>query len=189
MSGWFAGLGVAPLIVTLTLEEAAQARFDAVRAAHFPAERLVVGAHVTLFHALPGELEAAVAARIAALCGETGRVAVSVRGLRFLGRGVAYALDAPEAARVRAALRAAFAEALTAQDRAAWSPHVTVQNKVAPAVARETFALLSAQPAPGAFEATGLALWRYRGGPWEAVGAWRFSGPGFSRQPEAGTVS
>ena len=41
----------APLIVTLLLEDAAQERFDRLRAAHFPAERNHLAAHVTLFHA------------------------------------------------------------------------------------------------------------------------------------------
>ena len=43
-----------PLVVTLLLEPSAQERFDRVRAAHFPAERNHLAAHVTLFHALPG---------------------------------------------------------------------------------------------------------------------------------------
>src|SRR6476469_7699644 len=46
-----------PLIVTLLLDDAAQQRFDALRTAHFPAERNHLAAHVTLFHALPGEQE------------------------------------------------------------------------------------------------------------------------------------
>jgi hypothetical protein len=47
---------VPPLIVTLLLDDAAQARFDRLRAAHFPSARNHLAAHVTLFHALPGEL-------------------------------------------------------------------------------------------------------------------------------------
>ena len=56
MSGQ-AGMGdQAPFILTLTLDPQAQARFDALRARHFPADRLFVGAHVTLFHALPRDV-------------------------------------------------------------------------------------------------------------------------------------
>ena len=33
----------APFVLTLTLDHASQDRFDALRSAHFPAERLVVG--------------------------------------------------------------------------------------------------------------------------------------------------
>ena len=45
-----------PLVLTLRMDEAAQARFDRERAAWFPAGRTAVGAHLTLFHALPGAL-------------------------------------------------------------------------------------------------------------------------------------
>ena len=55
-----------PLIVTLLLEEAAQQRFDRLREQHFPPERNHLAAHVTLFHALPGEQLDAVRADLAA---------------------------------------------------------------------------------------------------------------------------
>ena len=44
-----------PLVVTLALDDDAQARLDALRRTHFPSDRNVVPAHVSLFHALPGE--------------------------------------------------------------------------------------------------------------------------------------
>ena len=165
-----------PLIVTLTLDAAAQAWFDACRTAHFPPERLAVGAHVTMFHALPGGLEARVAAAIRSLCASEPPFAVSVSGLRFLGRGVAYALSARPALALRAKLAAAYAGDLTRQDANRWSPHVTVQNKVSAELARQTMAMLAGQATPSPIEATGLALWRYRGGPWEAVMSARFEG-------------
>ncbi len=86
-----------------------------------------------------------------------------------LGRGAAYRLESAELAAVHAALRARFAAELTPQDRQPYRPHVTVQNKVDPAVARETVAALRAAFVPAEVRATGLALWRYAGGPWEAV--------------------
>ena len=165
-----------PLIVTLTLDAAAQAWFDACRAAHFPPERLTVGAHVTMFHALPGPLEPRLAALLALLCAQQPPFPVMVSGLRFLGRGVAYALDAGPAVAIRGKIAAEFTGVMTAQDSARWSPHLTVQNKVAPAMARQTMTLLAAQSVPAPIEATGLALWRYRGGPWEAVMNARFGG-------------
>ena len=70
-----------PLVVTLLLEESAQARFDRLRAEHFPAERNHVQAHVTLFHALPGEHGDAVAADLAAAA-ERPTFDVAVTGVR-----------------------------------------------------------------------------------------------------------
>lgn len=167
----------APLIVTLVLDAASQAWFGARRAAHFPSDRLLVGAHVTMFHALPGAREAEAAACLAALCAGAAPFGVRVAGLRSLGRGVAYRVDAPAAGALRARIAAAFASDLSPQDRAAWSPHVTVQNKVTPEQARRTLAMLAAAPGPGPVTATGLALWHYRGGPWTAAGSWSFAGP------------
>ena len=46
---------------------------------------------------------------------------------------------------------------------------MTVQNKVPPDRARALLAELQAGFAPYDVTATGLALWRYLGGPWEHV--------------------
>jgi hypothetical protein len=93
----------------------------------------------------------------------------------LLGRGVAYRLAAPEAAALRGTLRACFEGWLTPQDGGHWWPHVTVQNKVAPDVACQTHARLQEEPLPSAVTADGVALWRYLGGPWEAVARFGFT--------------
>ena len=178
-------VATAPLIVTLTLDAAAQAAFDALRRAYFPPDRLHVGAHVTLFHALPSEHETEVTRAVAAACAATPPFAVTVKGLRLLGRGVAFALRSDQASALREGLRAAFADQLAPQDRAPWLPHVTVQNKVAPEVARRTLIELERCPALGPVAGTGLALWRYLGGPWQAAGAWEFARIAIGSAPPA----
>jgi 2'-5' RNA ligase len=162
-----------PLIVTLLLEPEAQERFDRLRAAHFPAERNHLRAHVTLFHALPGEQADAVAGDLADAARRPA-FDVAVTGLRLLGRGVAYTLDAPELAALRAGLAAAWEPWLTPQDRQRHAPHVTVQNKVEPAVARELRDRLAAGFVPHRVGARGLGLWRYLGGPWAPVAEYPF---------------
>lgn len=157
-----------PLVVTLLLDEEAQRRFDGLRAAHFPPERNHLAAHVTLFHALPGEHADAVRADLAGAADRTG-FDVAVTGLRMLGRGVAFVLESPELAALRDRLADAWAPWLTAQDRQRHSPHVTVQNKVAPAAARALHEQLSAGFVPYRVRARGLGLWRYLGGPWAPV--------------------
>ncbi len=166
-----------PLIVTLTLDPAAHAKLDALRCTYFPPERLHVGAHVTLFHALPGEREVEIARSLAAACADTARFAVTIAGVRFLGRGVAYSVRSAAASALRERLRGEFADHLTPQDRAPWQPHVTVQNKVAPAAARQTAAKLAGRAPPGPATATGLGLWRYLGGPWQAAASFDFAPP------------
>jgi 2'-5' RNA ligase len=159
--------------VTLLLEDDAQQRFDRLRAEHFPADRNHLAAHVTLFHALPGEHGDAVAADLAAAATRPA-FDVAVTGVRMLGRGVAYSLESAELAALRAGLAATWQPWLTPQDRQRHAAHVTVQNKVDPAVARALHERLSAAFEPGRVGARGLGLWRYLGGPWEPVARYPF---------------
>ena len=92
-------IGAEPLVVTLLLEDSAQERFDRLRAAHFPAGRNHVAAHVTLFHALPGEELPAVRADLDAAA-DRPAFDVAVTGVRSLGGGVALDLGAPELSRL-----------------------------------------------------------------------------------------
>lgn len=162
-----------PLIVTLLLDDADQERFDRLRAEHFPPERNFLKAHVTLFHALPGEHLDAVRADLAAAV-DRPAFDVAVTGVRSLGRGVAYVLESGTLAELRAGLASAWSPWLTPQDRQRYSPHVTVQNKVEPAVARALRDRLLAGFVPHDVRARGLGLWRYLGGPWEPVGEHAF---------------
>ncbi|WP_369136888.1 2'-5' RNA ligase family protein [Modestobacter versicolor] len=155
-----------PLVLTLLLDEDAQQRFDRLRAAHFPAERNHLRAHVTLFHALPGEHLGEVTGELRAAAARSP-FDVAVTGVRSLGRGVALDLASPELTALRRALAAAFDPWLTRQDRQWSRPHVTVQNKVEPDVARALHADLSAAFVPETVTGRGLGLWHYRGGPWD----------------------
>jgi 2'-5' RNA ligase len=163
-----------PLVVTLLLDEAAQERFDALRRAHFPPERNHLRAHVTLFHALPGEYEEQVRSDLAASA-QRPAYDVDVVRVRSLGRGVAYDLRSPVLAAQRAELARCWQPWLTPQDARPHAAHVTVQNKVTPDRARALLRELEASFVPDAVRATGLAVWRYLGGPWEPLGAYRFS--------------
>ena len=165
---------VAPLVVTATLDRDSQQRFDGLRRRHFPPERNHLAAHLTLFHALPGEHETAVGADLADVVDTAYDVEVS--GVRVLGRGVAYDLRSPALHAARRELARRWAPWLAPQDRQGFRPHVTVQNKVAPDQARRLHAELAASFAPYVVRVEGLALWRYRGGPWEPVAVFRATG-------------
>ena len=164
-----------PLIITLTVDDEHQQRFDDERRRWFPAGRTVIGAHVTLFHAIPGEHEAQVRRTIIEVV-RRDRVEVSVAEVVSLGRGVAYRLASTGLASVHSALRRDFADVLTRQDAQPFRPHVTIQNKVPPEVARETVTRLRARFTPSTMTGTGLALWRYVDGPWEPVERFAFTG-------------
>ena len=163
-----------PLILTLKMDAQTFTHFDGLRRRHFPAALNHIPAHVTLFHHLPGLDEAGITETVAALARTQAPPEVAVTGLRFLGRGVAYGLDAPGLSAFRGRLAHEFASVLTAQDAQGWRPHVTIQNKVTAGVARALLAEREAAIAPFTFTAPGLVLWRYLGGPWERRAAFAF---------------
>jgi hypothetical protein len=154
-----------PLVLTALLDEPTRHRLDDLRDRHFPPERNHLAAHLTLFHALPADTADATAADVAAAA-RRSPIAARVSGLRLLGRGVAYTVDCPELLALRRDLASRWAGRLTRQDAGKSDLHVTVQNKVDPATARALHDDLAAGFTPWAATVTGLALWRYDGGPW-----------------------
>jgi len=166
-----------PLILSLALDDRAFALLDGLRQAHFPPERNVLSAHLTLFHHLPGEREADVVAELDAACAEQPPLRLVSTDALFLGRGVAIGFEAPELLCLRERLAARWRPWLGAQDRQRFRPHVTVQNKVPPERARALAADLSATLPPLEATGEGLLLWRYLGGPWERVGSYPFRVP------------
>jgi 2'-5' RNA ligase len=159
------------------MEAAAQERFDALRNAHFPPSRNFLAAHITLFHALPSSQRSTINAQLEQIAHETPQIRAEVTGLRFLGRGVAYQLEAAHLRTLHEALAVQWEPWLTNQDRARFRAHITVQNKVSAATARETLALLETDFQPWSFALTGLTLWRYLGGPWQRLSEYAFQMP------------
>ncbi len=166
----------APLILTLALHADDQARFERLRTLHFPADRNPIPAHVTLFHHLPGQEIDAIRHTLEDRCAAQPQFALDATGLRFLGRGVAYALEAPALTTLRSSLATQWREWLTQQDQQGYRPHVTVQNKATAEAARLLQQNLQAAFAPFTVRAEALLLWHYRGGPWEAAGRYAFGG-------------
>lgn len=164
----------APLIVTLRFDAESQARFQQARDRWFPPERNIVPAHLTLFHHLPGDRDWDVCARLAEVAGRTPAIPFRVTGILAMGRGAGYRLELNGIDDLRARIGAGFD--LTDQDRARIRPHVTVQNKVSKPEARDAVEALRAGFAPWQGWGLGLDLWRYRGGPWDAVDHFAFAG-------------
>lgn len=161
-------------ILTLALDATSFATLDALRRAHFPAERNLLPAHLTLFHRLPEETEADVAGAVALAAAATDAFALEFVRPRSLGRGVAIEVASPPLAALRRRLADAFEPWLTAQDAHGFRAHVTVQNKASAQAARALLAQLDAGWRAWHGRADGLLLWRYAGGPWEAVATHAF---------------
>ncbi len=161
-------------VLTLALADDAQERFESLRQRWFPPERNQIPAHLTLFHDLPeSEKTESVLRAVAEM---TASFTMKVSEVRSLGRGVAYFLDSREARALARQLQTAFLDVLNAQDRQGFRPHVVVQNKVEPTVAKETLAVLQAGFSPWECRAVGLDSWRYLGGPWELLQRFPFTG-------------
>jgi hypothetical protein len=163
----------APIIVTALMGASDFAAMDALRRAHFPPERNVLRAHLTMFHHLPPSVEREL----------TGLLQDEARGnepqarlasLINLGGGVAFSVASPDLEEIRARIADRFAPMLMPQDRNPWRAHVTVQNKVKPPEARVLLASLSVDFRPRPLILSGLAAFYYRGGPWEPIAAFAF---------------
>ena len=165
-----------PLIVTADLPGNLQAWAERLRRAHYPAERNRVAAHVTLFRALPPSCEGELRQALMALARDHPPVAARLGGAFSLGRGTAIEIASPAMLDLRAELAARFRGLLTLQDAAEPRLHVTVQNKVSDREARALQHELERTPAPRDFRFSGLALHRYRDGPWAFVKRWSFRG-------------
>lgn len=162
--------------MTASMGPADQAWANALRRAHFPPERNVLDAHITLFHHLPGAYEAEAVARVKALTAEFAAPEARLSEVMNLGRGVAYRIHSPGLLMIRDMMAEALHGLLTAQDQGRPRLHITVQNKVEPAAAKALLQDLTADFQPRPIAISGLALHRYMGGPWETIGDWRFRG-------------
>jgi len=163
------------LIVTAELGREDFAWMDALRRRHYPPERNLVPAHLTMFHALPPSSEGEVRSRLSAIATEPPPNA-RIAGPMDLGGGVALRVVSDELDRIRETLASDLHGLLGAQDSGGWRPHVTIQNKVPPKVARALITQLERgfTPRPIAIAATGLH--RYLGGRWATLGVYPFRG-------------
>ena len=165
----------APLIVTATFGDGDNGWLQHLRRTHYPPERNRVPAHLTLFHQLPPSAEAEVLRRL------TGYAAApppraEISAIMDLGGGTALRVESEELEDIHYDLALGLGGLLGPQDRAPWTPHVTIQNKVEAKEARRLQAQLRATFQPRALHIKGLALWRYLDGPWEPVKSWTFRG-------------
>jgi 2'-5' RNA ligase len=165
-----------PLILTLKLDQDTSAYFDRLRQQYFPPQRNFLSAHLTFFHALPGDQERDVQQVLRQVCGLTPQLKLTFPSIRFLGRGVAVEVSCVELLQLQNELARHWREGLTRQDQQVFRPHITVQNKVTAERARQLYEQLSGEWQPLEGRGEGLLLWYYQGGPWELVKEFPFEG-------------
>lgn len=148
-------------VVTVEMDPPSQAWLGGLRHQHYPPERNLVPAHLTLFHRATLENIQAVAR----LSLPRRPLPLTFSELRRLGYGVAVDVIAPQLKTLRQALLEKFGD-VSRQDAQTWRPHVTIQNKVSSEVALALYDQLAETYVTREGTATGLAVWEYRGGPW-----------------------
>ena len=147
-----------------------------LRQKHFPPERNQLDAHITLFHHLPPFALPEIRQRLGEMTARYAQPEAWLSEVMHLGRGVAYRIECPGIAAMRVALAEAFTGLLTPQDQAKPRLHVTIQNKASPADSKALHLALSQEFEPRAFVIRGLALYYYRGGPWDPIREYPFRG-------------
>jgi len=165
----------APLIVSALIGAEDFAWLDSLRRAHYPPNRNRLPAHLTLFHHLPPSVAPELRRRLAEIC-RRGPPAAEASGLIDLGGGTAVRILSPALESIRAELAEAFAGLLIPQDRARWRSHVTIQNKVSPAEARELRTKLKPQLLRRPLRIDGLAMSAYRDPKWKPLSRHIFRG-------------
>lgn len=161
------------LIVTAELAQPDFSWIEGLRKAHYPVERNLVPAHLTMFHALPPSAETEIKGRLARLV-RRDPPSASVAGLMDLGGGVALRIVSPDLDDIREELACDLHGLLGAQDSGGWRPHITIQNKVPPKQARALKEVLEQTLRPRPLLISGLGLQRYLGGPWEKLATYPF---------------
>ncbi len=148
----------------------------ALRTRHYPADRNVLKAHITLFHHLPGTQWPLVRDCVKRACATYPPPVARIDCVLNLGEGVALHIESPQMMAIREELADAFFGLMTPQDQAKLRLHITIQNKVKPGEARALLTQMNATFTPRPIAIIGIDAHHYRGGPWERIQGWRFRG-------------
>lgn len=162
-----------PLIVTLTLDETSFQFFNVLRKKYFPPAINYLAAHLTLFHHLPPE-EPSIPEDLERWRLASNPLQLEVTEVKSIGKGVAYKIDCPFLVQLHKQMQVKWGAWLMPQDKQKLWPHITVQNKVSPEVAKQTLLLLQDSFKPFTATGTGFSLWSYEGGPWKFIKRYPF---------------
>ncbi|RFZ84572.1 2'-5' RNA ligase family protein [Mucilaginibacter terrenus] len=166
---------VAPLILTLQIDEASQNFFDQLRSRYFPPERNYLAAHLTLFHQLPPD-NIAIIDCLSRIAAEQKSFKAEVGAVASIGNGVAYKIESSLLQHLHKLLQKEWSKFLIPQDKQKLWPHITIQNKVAASTAKLLLEELKGQFEPFSITATGFNLWEYLNGPWRFIQTFSFGG-------------
>ena len=169
-------------VLTLLTDEAHQKRMTALRKKYFPPKLNKLGAHLTLFHALPeSKLESTIIPTIKRVVAEWQPFSVNAAKPFRMKKGIAISVPKNQggdlAQKVRGALLGAWEGEgwLSEQDAGGMRAHYTIMNKVDD----EGEVADAMEEVIGSWKGdrgtvVGLGLWRYEKGYWKWVEAFEF---------------
>lgn len=146
------------VILTADLDHDSFSKLNDWRLRYFPQERNLVPAHLTLFHQFPRQA-------LRELRLPPGAVIVRFTEPFFMGKGFAIRGDCEELLSLRQQLLL-LPYSFTDQDRKLKKLHVTIQNKMAPADAKNDFHSFLSEWKNFNGWVRGLRQWDYQGGEW-----------------------
>jgi 2'-5' RNA ligase len=171
-------------VLTLKTSEEIARQMQMLRQKWFPADRLKVPAHVTLFHGLPESRIAQASSQIESLAQRMTRFEISTGRIIKTKKGVLVHLETgeDEARRIFVSLRTSWWEWLGEQDKS-FKAHWTVQNKEDDAAKVDEAYKDTHRIGTGLGWATGLVLWRYESdGKWTKEKEFEFARSGRERR-------
>jgi 2'-5' RNA ligase len=127
-------------IITILIDEEAQAFFTMQRNSYFPAYANVTPAHLTLFHSLPTHDE--ILNKIYDTCHSTKEFTMQVNELTYKNSFIAYAITSQELMQIHEILQNNFKPYLAAKDLKTLQPHITIQNKTTAYKAHKNYEIL-----------------------------------------------
>ena len=163
---------LAPLVITLKIDESNQQFFNEQRKKYFPAHCNYVDAHITLIHKLPSnnlDVE-----NVLKKFATRSTFDISVNDIVLQKTAVAYEIFSDELLRLHREMQNDLQPYLIRNDRKKLWPHITIQNKVTAYKAFKTHAALLPLFEPITATAIGFSCWYYVKGYWEKKGDYLF---------------
>ena len=158
-------LKVAPLIITLKIDEASHVFFDGRRKKYFPAHCNNVAAHISLFHKLPSNNIKV--NNIIEKFSKGKPFVIDISNLFLQSNGIAYEIKSVELLQLHKAMQEDLSGYLIRNDRKKIWPHITIQSKVTAYKALKTRTAILSTFKPFNATAIGISCWYYVKGYWE----------------------
>ena len=153
------------IILTLLMDEKAQAFFDAQRKMYFPAYANFTNAHITMFHCLPNN--EVVFKTIEESCKNTTAFKVKVSNVFNINNFNAYQIISPDIESLHKNLQTLFTNFLSKKDLKPIRPHITIQNKTTDFKAKKTYELIKAAFESFEVKILGISCWYFTKNNWE----------------------